>query len=225
MILKENMKKSILSLALFVSLSASANCPDLYPPTVKIPVLENTVELCNSFFVSIFDTNNKAVLVSSEHLTDHSSLGSVLRVNAFHADPRVKNSPKPSDYSGTGYDQGHMAPAADSANSDQMRETFLMTNMTPQEPTLNRISWKTLEENTRKQFAKIRGDMYVMNIAIYRPGAHRVGNGIPVPAGYWKIVYTASGTRYFYADNTPHAQVKEVGATDVSKLIKNSQNF
>lgn len=220
------MKKFLIGIILSISGNVYAACTDLYPPHLVIPKLENTVELCNSFFVSIFDTNNRAVIVVSERLTDHDNVGTVNRINAFHADNRLNyKAPVSADYRRSNYDKGHMAPAADAANRAQMYETFLMSNITPQEPTLNRNSWKELEESTRKQFAKVKGDMYILNIAIYHPKAKRIGGGIPVPAGYWKIVYVGNEVRHFYADNKPHAKVKEVSAVNVSRLIKNAQNF
>lgn len=57
----------------------------------------------------------------------------------------------PAEYAKTGYDQGHMAPAADFAwNQDASNTTFVMSNIAPQTPNLNRDSWKRLEDKVRK---------------------------------------------------------------------------
>lgn len=53
-------------------------------------------------------------------------------------------------YRNSGYDRGHLAPAADHAHSDSaMRDTFVLTNVSPQLPLLNRSMWLRLEEFAR----------------------------------------------------------------------------
>ena len=181
----------------------ASNCPELYPKPIEI---RGTVELCNSFFVSLYDKQNQKVILVSERLK-HGSIGSAERVNQFHSDDRIGRLPSPAQYSNTGYDKGHMAPAGDSSNAAEMYQTFLMTNMTPQKPTLNRESWRMLEEHTRTLFTQSKGDMYVINIAIYN--GNNSMNGIPIPTGYWKIVIADGMTHYYYADNMDKAPVVE----------------
>ena len=54
------------------------------------------------------------------------------------------------DYTRSGYDKGHMAPAADMKWSPEaMKESFYFSNMCPQHPQLNRRGWKNLEEKIR----------------------------------------------------------------------------
>jgi endonuclease G len=84
--------------------------------------------------------------VSADQLRGH-----LVRSNRFKADPDLKG-PKayPNDYVGSGYDRGHQAPAdnqtIDRALKDQ---TFYMSNMAPQRPSLNRGIWKLLEDKSR----------------------------------------------------------------------------
>lgn len=57
----------------------------------------------------------------------------------------------PKDYEGSGYDKGHLAPAADWAQSAELQAaTFTISNAVPQEPQCNRIGWRMLEEHVRK---------------------------------------------------------------------------
>jgi endonuclease G len=219
------MKKLLLALTVVFAASVFASdCRNLYP-NIKIPVLPNTIELCNSFYVTIFDTNNNGVIFVSEHLTGK-NVGSATRVNAFKIDRRLgKSGPTLEDYTGSNYDKGHMVPAADSSNSVQMKDTFLLSNMTPQEASLNRNSWRILEEKIRKSFLKSTGDAHVLTIAVYHPISKRIGKNIPVPSGYWKIVIRDFRTQYFYADNVPNAKVIEASGIDITNLIINAQNF
>ena len=142
------MKKLIV--ALFLSLLSTpafaSQCDNLFPNGKEI-VVTNTVVLCNEFFVTVFDTTHKANVFSSEIATPRNN--KVARGNDFRADQRITNSPTPADYTSTGYDRGHMTPAADSNSDKQMSETFFMTNMTPQLPSVNRVAWRMLEERVR----------------------------------------------------------------------------
>jgi endonuclease G len=73
------------------------------------------------------------------------------RTDKFIPDPSViTGSATDSDYSGSGYDRGHLAPAADMGwSSTSMAESFYFSNMSPQVPGFNRGIWKRLEEQVR----------------------------------------------------------------------------
>lgn len=165
---------------------------------------------------------NKAVVLTSERLVKGTLVGSAKRVNAFRADRRIADGPTPSNYVGSGFDKGHMAPADDAGSDEQMRETFLMTNMTPQEPTLNQRSWRTLEDKARRKFDNSSKSINIVTIAMYNK-PERI-NGIPIPSGYWKIIY-ADEVRFYYADNKPKALVMTMSPVDVDVLIKNAVRF
>ena len=68
------------------------------------------------------------------------------RINKFCEDPQIPGTKLNRDYEESGYDQGHQMPAQDAA-SDQQAETecFYFSNMEPQVPELNRVTWKDLE--------------------------------------------------------------------------------
>lgn len=73
------------------------------------------------------------------------------RSNKFVPDPMVKGATATNeDYTRTGYDRGHMAPAGDMKwSAKAMRESFYFSNICPQKPALNRGIWKELEEQSR----------------------------------------------------------------------------
>ena len=78
---------------------------------------------------------------------------SVDREDCFRTDLRIPEEFRATiaDYSGSGYDRGHLVPSADS-NSSRLEnsETFLISNMAPQHPDLNRKVWRILEDKVRK---------------------------------------------------------------------------
>jgi endonuclease G len=214
------MKKLLIVLLISLSVIScrkayASQCPQLYNGD---PIVVNgTVELCNSFYVSLYDKVNQRVIVVAEHLKPNK--GSVARDNQFHSDPRIGHRPNPSQYNDTGYDKGHMAPAGDASNDVEERETFLMTNMTPQKPTLNRNAWRMLEEHTRTLLSKSKSDMYILNIAVYN-GNNKM-NGIPIPTGYWKIITVDGKTTYYYADNKDNAPVVQKPRVSLQSLLPN----
>jgi len=60
------------------------------------------------------------------------------------------------DYRGSGFDRGHLAAAANHKKSPNvLQETFLLSNICPQHPGLNRKLWKSLENYTRS-LAKVK---------------------------------------------------------------------
>lgn len=193
-------------IVLFLSSSAYAFCPDLYPPKEQIRI-EGTVELCNSFYVSLYDEKNKAVILTSEKLSKDAKVGAMNRKDSFRADGRVTGSPNASSYSKSGYDRGHMVPSDDASTELEMFDTFLMTNMTPQVPSLNRISWRKLEEHIRKEFKENPQDTWIVTIAVYPSDSTKLKSGVPIPSGYWKIVYRDNKRDLYYADNKVNALV------------------
>ncbi|MBC8109870.1 MAG: DNA/RNA non-specific endonuclease, partial [Verrucomicrobia bacterium] len=137
------------------------------------------------------DTYKQAVFVAYQ-LTAQETQGSADRKDdRFMPDPKVETTKViPADYSGSGYDRGHLAPAADFKSSDElMQESFYMSNMSPQAPDLNRGIWRILEEQVRTWAKKDRA-IYVLSGPELKPGLPTIGkrNKIPVPQRYFKII-------------------------------------
>lgn len=127
-----------------------------------------------------------------------SDLGQVKRKASwtFRQDRRV---PAPratsSDYTHSGYQRGHMCPAADrSASIAAMKETFTMSNICPQLPALNTGAWSSVEVRTRA-IARRNGGVIVRCAPLFfacdtiRIGKHRVA----VPHAFVKAVYAPDG--------------------------------
>lgn len=132
-------------------------------------------------------------------LTRSETTGMQKRKNKFVPDPDL---PEPraehSDYSNSGYDRGHMAPAADMKWSKRaMEESFYMSNICPQNRKLNRDDWGTLEEACR-QWAKKYGRVYIACGPIYdRPHPLRIGrHQIAVPDRFFKVVLIPAADTY-----------------------------
>jgi DNA/RNA endonuclease G (NUC1) len=112
------------------------------------------------------------------------------RTDRFLVDPSVREgSATASDYKGSGYDRGHLAPAADMAWSAQsMRESFYFSNMSPQVPAFNRGVWKRLEEQVRK-WADANEHIYIVTGPVLEENLPTIGpNQVAVPKMYYKVV-------------------------------------
>lgn len=85
-------------------------------------------------------------------LTPELISGTQSRTDDFRADPLVSTgSDTLADYSGSGYDRGHLCPAADmKLNQTSMSETFFLSNMSPQGAGFNRGIWSSVEDQVRK---------------------------------------------------------------------------
>lgn len=222
------MKRILLSLAMLTaSLAASAQsaqsaCPHLYKDSV-VQSVPRTVELCGSFFVVRYNAGAKAAVITVEKLVAGTPVGALSRVNSFHSDPRVPGSPAVNSYSYTGYDRGHMVPSDDAYTSRGMYETFAMTNMTPQNPTLNRGPWARLEQKIRDDFRRDNKTYHVTTVAVYSKPLTLAGYAkVPVPKGYWKVVDTGLTKQFYFADNTTSATIKTFTSVDINTVINNS---
>ena len=132
-----------------------------------------------------------------------SDVGPVERSERFRQDdgfPRGFKIVDEKDYRESGYDRGHLCNSEDRTSSEYLNEeTFLMSNIIPQTPTLNRGPFKFLEAYCRKLVVK-KGQQ----LLIYSGGigaADRLASGVPVPKFCWKAVYTPTEVIYVLFPN------------------------
>ena len=114
------------------------------------------------------------------------------RKNAFRSDPEVVGRGWPTavdrDYAGSGYDRGHLLPSADRVGSQAANNaTFLLSNISPQLPALNRGVWKRLEEQVRA-WAGRYDSLYVVTGGVLHPGLPRMKERVAIPGQFYKAV-------------------------------------
>jgi len=117
-------------------------------------------------------------------------LNKIKRTNNFREDTLVTTgSATLADYKGSGYDRGHLAPAAAmSLNKTAMSESFFMSNMSPQKPGFNRGIWKHLESQVRK-WALLNDSLFVVSGPILDYPIGRIGvNKVSIPRAYYKTI-------------------------------------
>ncbi|MDR0558650.1 MAG: DNA/RNA non-specific endonuclease [Prevotellaceae bacterium] len=124
-------------------------------------------------------------------LTKEEVDGVELRGNHFIPDPEVPfgKSATTDDYKNSGWDRGHMAPAADMKWSEQaMTESFYLSNICPQDKSLNSGVWKSLEEQVRG-LALQKGKIYVVCGPVVSKRHKTIGNNeVAVPDAFFKAL-------------------------------------
>ncbi|MEO7307778.1 MAG: DNA/RNA non-specific endonuclease [Ferruginibacter sp.] len=219
--MKSSLGYTICLAAMLFIVSCKKNTEDIIappppPPTVTMPdndplLLGNPTNaqtlttmpenyLKNNGYYKIAYSQSRAIPVwVAWHLQADQDLGVTPRQDDFRADvglPAGWYQVQNNSYSGSGFDRGHNCPSADRTSSIPANSsTFLMTNMVPQSPKLNQVSWAGLEDYTRTLVGSTK-EAYVF-MGNYGVGGYNTNNlyfssidggKITVPANIWKVI-------------------------------------
>ena len=166
------------------------------PKLVEAPATGNWSHILrNQGYMLAYSESLKNPLWVSYKVTEKRQ-NSGKRPSGFSKDWRSLASVSHQDYTGSGYDRGHMAPnyiiASRYGRSAQL-ETFLMTNITPQKPNLNQKSWQRLEEVVANDFSEWHGDFWVVTGPIFDENPNTLKNSnVPIPKAFYKILIKPS---------------------------------
>lgn len=177
--------KRFLYLIFFFLSQSTLLAQDYLPTSTSNQVIHHT-----HYSLSYFETHEQAEWVYYELTAYEAGNAKYKRTNNFRADSKVTTgSASLSDYKGSGYDRGHLAPAGDLAfSSSGMSESFYLSNMSPQHPSFNRGIWKQLESLVRA-WATEKSVLYVATGAILDPGLSSIGsNRVSIPKYYYKVL-------------------------------------
>lgn len=166
------------------------NLAEGYPETS----MADTICSYKGFDLGYNEAGEQASWVVYVLTKDEVSNGSVSRSDNFRADKSISTgSASLADYRGSGYDRGHLAPAGDMKwDRMAMSQSFLMSNMSPQNPSFNRGIWKKLEQEVR-DLAIERDSIYVVTGPVLHTVESSIGkNEVSIPAYYFKVVVDLS---------------------------------
>jgi endonuclease G len=216
--------KKLLAVILFVPVLALAQiaqqCPQFVPMGVPQYQAEpGDQELCRTNYAVIHRCSVKAPVAVFEHLTIAAMTGPAKRKDNFRADPQVHEQCRATlaDYATVGrtHDRGHMAPAGNNTQNDQiMSESFFLSNMVAQVANNNRGAWRLLEAAERQWAMQPGTDFYIISGGIYDPGHPVTGNGLGIPTRLYKII-VEKNSRQVQAYIMPNANISP--ATDWPK--------
>ena len=167
---------------------------------------QDTVRVKHSNYEAVFSKSKKYPVLVEWWVTTKKiqCTNPVQRNDKFLPDPALPvDSDISDDYVGSGFDRGHLSPAADNVCNGPviMAESFYFTNMVPQYPGLNRGQWKALEEHIRK-LALTHDSVFVQAGCV---GVRQQIKRVAVPTHCWKIVQvhaTKEVTSYVF-ENVP----------------------
>jgi len=150
------------------------------------------------YSLSFNELHRQANWVAYE-LTENEALGNYPRRNNFRVDPEIpKKTALPTDLRGTDFDRGHLAPAGDMAWSKQaMRESFYMSNISPQYYSFNRGAWKKLEGLIRSWAIEYES-LYIVTAGVLEDSLPQVSkqSSVSVPNEFYKVVLDYRGPEF-----------------------------
>lgn len=156
---------------------------------VAMPSSVESQEYDYTGFRVSFNRHNRTPNWVAWELLGSETVGEASRHNKFWQDPNVEGCPTTYDYRNSGYDRGHMCPAAEQKWSDEaMNDCFVMANMCPQDHSLNSGAWNTLE-NRERNWARRDSAIVVVAGPIYENGdINTIGGGVLVPSAFFKVL-------------------------------------
>ncbi len=147
--------------------------------------------LTNTGYVVGYSESKKDPVWVCYRLSQVGSLQALPRPQQFSVDTRTRARISQADYTGSGYDRGHMAPnyaIAICYGSAAQLETFRMSNIIPQKPNLNRRVWERLEQEEVKTYAQRFKAVWVIDGPVFDATPPRLRSGVAVPKACFKII-------------------------------------
>lgn len=164
-----------------------------------IPPAPKQRELCYEAFAILHSGETRTPVFVAEKLNRQSILDAdEKRSDKFFADARLPKAERAelSDYKGSGYARGHMAPAGDMPTPAAMAQSFSLANTVPQSRQQNSGPWAKIESDTRQYALRAKGDVYVITGPVFDANSPTIGaSQVKVPSHLYKLVYDAQTGR------------------------------
>ncbi|MFI3189732.1 endonuclease [Crenothrix sp. D3] len=149
----------------------------------------------NGFIVGYSDIRGNPLWVEyALHPVDE-SVPSLPRPSRFTKDSRAFNHITHDSYTKSGYDRGHNAPNYAMSHlygKEGQKDSFLMTNISPQKPRLNQQFWQRLEEVEVKHFTKFADKVWVITGPVFTGSTERLSSSwrVEIPDAFYKMYIT-----------------------------------
>ena len=153
--------------------------------------------LPNKYYDNCYSTVTNSAVIVKYTLYPEDVSGNLNRLQ-FTPDYRLSNPIYPEDYKYSGYDRGHLASDASfDSNYDRLTEAYLMSNIVPMTPTINRGIWRKLEDIERKVTRKY-GKSEVVNYVLFSMnGAPELIGDVVIPSAFVKeIRYSVDSNKF-----------------------------
>lgn len=182
----------ILTLLLAPSEQEYVQTPIVGIPDLELPrYAETDIVVTHPGYTLLYDEKHEQARWVAYELTRSELYGLYERGDDFRSDPSIPSeSASLDDYRLSGYDRGHLIPAADLSWSEEaMSGSFYFSNMSPQEGQFNRGIWSKLEATVRN-FADTEGSIYVVTGPVLTDGPYNTigDNEVSIPNQYYKVI-------------------------------------
>ena len=197
----------------------------VYPEFTNPKLSNNTQALCMDGFAVMYSGVSRTPLWSAEYL-DRKRLQQAKQIDredSFHEESRLPKSmrAKLSDYSGSGYDRGHLAPNGNMANRSQQYDSFSLANIAPQSPRNNRYIWRNIESATR-YLSQQYGEVYtITGVAFTSKKTKQLADRVLVPSHFFKAVYIPASNQagVYYAPNDESERIEVISLDELTAKI------
>ena len=194
----------------------------VYPEFTNTKLKKDTQALCMDGFAVMYSGVSRTPLWSAEHLdrTRLQQAKQIDREDSFHEESKLPKSARASlsDYSGSGYDRGHLAPNANMANRSQQYDSFSLANIAPQSPRNNRYIWRNIESATR-YLTQQYGEVYtITGVAFTDKKTKQLANRVLVPSHFFKAVYIPATNQagVYYAPNDESERIEVISIDELT---------
>ena len=197
----------------------------VYPEFTNTKLDKNTQALCMDGFAVMYSGVSRTPLWSAEHLDRRrlQQAKTIDREDSFHEESRLPKSMRASlsDYSGSGYDRGHLAPNANMAKRSQQYDSFSLANIAPQSPRNNRYIWRNIESATR-YLTQQYGEVYtITGVAFTGKKTKQLAERVLVPSHFFKAVYIPATNQagVYYAPNDESERIEVISLDELTAKV------
>lgn len=174
------------------------NCLCLYSQSFFVNKQKNEIVIQKDYITIGYNTVYKIPNYVGEKLVYSMTVGSEKREPGFYPETLlpVQYQTKSKQYTNTGYDRGHLAPAADFKwNKNAMYDSFSMANVAPQWPDVNRNSWMRLEKLVRG-YSEYVDTLYIITGTVVEEPYQCIPGDIVIPKYFYKAILGKFKNRY-----------------------------
>lgn len=197
----------------------------VYPEFTNTKLDKKTQALCMDGFAVMYSGVSRTPLWSAEHLDRRrlQQAKTIDREDSFHEESRLPKSMRASlsDYSGSGYDRGHLAPNANMATRSQQYDSFSLANIAPQSPRNNRYIWRNIESATR-YLTQQYGEVYtITGVAFTGKKTKQLTERVLVPSHFFKAVYIPATNQagVYYAPNDESERIEVISLDELTAKV------
>ena len=197
----------------------------VYPEFSNTKLSNNTQALCMDGFAVMYSGVSRTPLWSAEYLNRKrlQQAKQIDREDSFHEESRLPQSMRArlSDYSGSGYDRGHLAPNGDMANRSQQYDSFSLANIAPQSPRNNRYIWRNIESATRYLTQQYSEVYTITGVAFTDKKVTQLAGRVLVPSHFFKAVYIPAINQagVYYAPNDESERIEIISIDELTAKI------